>query len=346
MRMRNKIIIAMLMLMLILICSESSVLATAERVREDYQRVWMDESKIDSIDKVGDLIEYVVLYLRHINIAKSELMVFENGSYTLTNDELAFENKIATKYKSKMENMKDGKKTVAEKYNDQYQVIVKYQAEVENAGLERGRGNEAEYKHEAQLSATEAKEKAIALMGEDYLHDSEWFKNTYTAEELANKKAEAEKYKKAMENAGIYDSITYNNLCSYITRIEGAEKQNENSNGSSKKFGSSGVIMSMNTGTPIADPTQDASAYNPGDLTDASELVTKAGVILGIIRNIGVVVGVIGLMAIGIRYMFASIEEKAEYKATMMPYVLGCVLLMAGTVIIDFIYSFAVTFGR
>lgn len=112
--------------------------------------------------------------------------------------------------------------------------------------------------------------------------------------------------------------------------------------------GPGGVLMSMAGGSQIEDPTQNTNTYKPDELTqaDMGELMTTAGVILGIIRNIGVVVGVIGLSAIGLRYMFASIEEKAEYKATMMPFALGCVLLMAGTTVIDFIYSVAVQFGR
>jgi len=106
--------------------------------------------------------------------------------------------------------------------------------------------------------------------------------------------------------------------------------------------------MGAVTGTNMIDPTQNPEGYKPDDITtsDMGDLMTKAGKIIGVIRNIGVVVGVIGLSALGLRYMFASLEEKAEYKQTMMPFVLGCVLLMAGTVVIDFIYQVAVQFGK
>lgn len=105
------------------------------------------------------------------------------------------------------------------------------------------------------------------------------------------------------------------------------------------------VIGSLNTGTAFTDPTTDANAYKPTDLTtaDTGDLTIIAGKIIGIVRNIGVVLGVIFLTVLGLRYMFASIAEKAEYKETMMPYVLGCVLLMAGTVLVDFIYNIATT---
>lgn len=49
--------------------------------------------------------------------------------------------------------------------------------------------------------------------------------------------------------------------------------------------------------------------------------------ITGLIRTIGTFIAVGALMVIGIRYMTGSIEEKANYKKSMMPYVIGCVIL-------------------
>ena len=56
-------------------------------------------------------------------------------------------------------------------------------------------------------------------------------------------------------------------------------------------------------------------------------------------RNVSVVVAVISLMIIGLKYIFGSVEEKANYKATMMPYIIGCVLAASGTTIVTFIYN-------
>ncbi len=81
--------------------------------------------------------------------------------------------------------------------------------------------------------------------------------------------------------------------------------------------------------------------YEPNALTDADAgIVTdKIGVVLGTIRNISVVVSVIALMIIGLKYIFGSVEEKANYKATLVPYVIGFVFAIAGTTLVDFIYN-------
>ena len=81
--------------------------------------------------------------------------------------------------------------------------------------------------------------------------------------------------------------------------------------------------------------------YKPVDPTvDESKMLTdKVGVILGAVRNISAVVSVITLMIMGLKYMFGSLEEKANYKATMVPYVIGCLMVVAGTTIVSFIYD-------
>lgn len=81
--------------------------------------------------------------------------------------------------------------------------------------------------------------------------------------------------------------------------------------------------------------------YRPIDPTvEESEKITqKVGVIIGAVRNISAIVAVITIMIIGIKYMLGSVEEKANYKATMMPYVIGCVMAVIGTTLISFIYE-------
>ena len=65
----------------------------------------------------------------------------------------------------------------------------------------------------------------------------------------------------------------------------------------------------------------------------------KASIILGAIRNISVVVSVIILMVIGFKYIIGSVEQKANYKQTMVPYIIGCIMAVAGTTIVSFIYN-------
>lgn len=81
--------------------------------------------------------------------------------------------------------------------------------------------------------------------------------------------------------------------------------------------------------------------YNPSSLTDDDTKLAfaKTQMILGAIRNISIVVSVITLMIIGLKYIIGSAEEKANYKETMIPYIIGCILAVSGTTLVSFIYN-------
>lgn len=79
---------------------------------------------------------------------------------------------------------------------------------------------------------------------------------------------------------------------------------------------------------------------NPG----SSKLQSKANVIFTHIRNIGIILSVIILIVIGIKYMMSSAEEKANYKETLMPYLIGAILLFTGSLIPQIIYDFMQNF--
>ena len=46
-------------------------------------------------------------------------------------------------------------------------------------------------------------------------------------------------------------------------------------------------------------------------------------------------------MVLGIKYMMGSAEEKAEYKKTFIPYIIGAVLLFAASAFASQLYSWA-----
>ena len=68
--------------------------------------------------------------------------------------------------------------------------------------------------------------------------------------------------------------------------------------------------------------------------SDIDPIMTKANVLIGAIRAIGVVVTFVTLMVLGIKYMTGSVSEKAEYKKTMLPYLIGAFVFLALTQII------------
>ena len=88
----------------------------------------------------------------------------------------------------------------------------------------------------------------------------------------------------------------------------------------------------------------DLNAYGGGSESSSVKLEEMAETILGIIQVIGTVVSVVMLMVIGIKYMMGSIEERAEYKQTLKPYLIGAFLLFSGTTIPQIIYQIAKNF--
>lgn len=63
--------------------------------------------------------------------------------------------------------------------------------------------------------------------------------------------------------------------------------------------------------------------------------------IIGFVQVVGSVGAVLVLIILGIKYMIGSAEEKAEYKKTMIPYIIGAILVFAASNIAGFIFNFA-----
>lgn len=82
------------------------------------------------------------------------------------------------------------------------------------------------------------------------------------------------------------------------------------------------------------------------DLTGESSVetgnITNLGnSIIAVVRIVGVVVAVVILLILGIKYMMGSAEEKADYKKSMIPYIVGAVLIFASTAIVGVVYDMA-----
>ena len=67
--------------------------------------------------------------------------------------------------------------------------------------------------------------------------------------------------------------------------------------------------------------------------------------VIGIIQVVGIIISVVCLMILGIKYMMGSAEEKAEYKKTFIPYIIGAVLLFAASALANSIYNLASGLG-
>lgn len=71
----------------------------------------------------------------------------------------------------------------------------------------------------------------------------------------------------------------------------------------------------------------------PSDLDSATstKIEKAASKVLTAITNVGIVASIIIIAVLGIKYMLGSVEEKAEFKKDMIPYLIGAFLLFGIT---------------
>ena len=100
------------------------------------------------------------------------------------------------------------------------------------------------------------------------------------------------------------------------------------------------MLVASIAGTVLSvDPNTVLNGLNGNGNVQTNDLTKVGNNIVTIIQVVGIVIAVIVLLVIGIKYMMGSASEKAEYKKTMIPYIVGAVLIFAGTSLVRVIYS-------
>lgn len=114
------------------------------------------------------------------------------------------------------------------------------------------------------------------------------------------------------------------------------------------------VLMLILTVLITLSTISNAGGVNPSELagqltgttSGAQQDVMNIGnQIIGIITTVGVVVAVVILLVLGIKYMMGSASEKAEYKKTMIPYLVGAVLIFGASAITKVVVGLASGIG-
>lgn len=106
------------------------------------------------------------------------------------------------------------------------------------------------------------------------------------------------------------------------------------------------ILVTMTTTVMAAEETEKAADITPSSIdgstsdVDVTNISTLGNSIVRILTTVGVVASVIVLVVLGIKYMMGSAEEKAEYKKTLMPYVIGAGLVFAASGIANIVYTF------
>lgn len=86
----------------------------------------------------------------------------------------------------------------------------------------------------------------------------------------------------------------------------------------------------------------DPEDYDPDARLDDGSFLEKAGRLIGVLQFLGSTFAVAGIAIIGIKYLFSSVEGKAEYKKTMFPYIIGCFMIGGICLVLEVIEQVAV----
>lgn len=98
-------------------------------------------------------------------------------------------------------------------------------------------------------------------------------------------------------------------------------------------------ISNMAVASSVTNPADNPDSYKPSDMKNADKVKDKGNKIIGVVQFIGTFVSIFSLIVIGIKYMMGSVEEKAEYKKTMMPYIIGAFMLFGITNLLGILNS-------
>ena len=79
----------------------------------------------------------------------------------------------------------------------------------------------------------------------------------------------------------------------------------------------------------------------PGDKIKTDDITNFSASLINVISIIGSAAAIITLIVLGIKYMMGSAEEKAEYKKTMIPYLVGAILIFGASAITKVVVGLA-----
>lgn len=100
------------------------------------------------------------------------------------------------------------------------------------------------------------------------------------------------------------------------------------------------LIVSISISS-YADPLTPSEITPPTTVQGQDDIKNIGGQLLGIFQTVGAVVAVVILLVLGIKYMMGSAEEKADYKKSMIPYVIGAIIIFGAPAIANMVYQLA-----
>lgn len=158
--------------------------------------------------------------------------------------------------------------------------------------------------------------------------------NSMSAEELktAIERFEAEINEKMNNYNGEYDN--YNKTAQDIDSSKLQAYKNVYKRKTGTEYNKNSTTIGTQTGS-ITDPILNPSEYDPTKTqVETGKLSSIVKTLVSIMTTLGIGIALISLMIIGIRFMAGSIEERAKYKETMVPYIIGIIMVITISTII------------
>ena len=100
------------------------------------------------------------------------------------------------------------------------------------------------------------------------------------------------------------------------------------------------VMMLVATVSPVFGLYDPENIKNDQKLAD-DKVKTIGTAVLSVITTAGIAISVIVIAGLGIKYITGSAEEKAEYKKSLVPLLIGMVLLLGASGFAKFLVSMA-----
>ena len=89
----------------------------------------------------------------------------------------------------------------------------------------------------------------------------------------------------------------------------------------------------------MSDVSKNPNSWGPKENTVDSTFDNLIAIIATLVSNIGTLVSIISLLLIGIKFMLGSVEERAQYKQTMKPWLIGAILLFGMSKVPTILYD-------
>lgn len=100
------------------------------------------------------------------------------------------------------------------------------------------------------------------------------------------------------------------------------------------------AIMMIMVATPVfASSAIDEIKLQDPEGQGKDSMLKLVGSVLGFLRWAAIIGGVVIITILGIKYMMGSLEEKAEYKKSMIPLIVGIVVVMGATFIAKLLFD-------